>query len=66
MRHFSISCHASLDAIAVAAEITNALRIGSKDWPEVTIFLPARVEIQPIVDAFNAAMEAAKAKQVIA
>jgi len=66
MRHFSISCHATLDAVAKVSLPTNALKIGTSDWQEIAIFLPDGVDAQPIVDAFNEAMEAAKPKQVAA
>ena len=46
---------------------SNGFKFGAQDWiSDLIIFLPDGVDAQPIVDAFNEAMEAAKPKQVAA
>jgi len=53
--------------VFVSEAMRCAVKFGEQSYlPDLTIFLPDGVDAQPIIDAFNAEMEAAKPKQVAA
>lgn len=59
----SYTFHTDQSVIAKVGLEKSTLLLKSGRWTDLAIFLPDGVNAQPIVDAFNAAMEAANPKQ---